>query len=171
MWIISGYALAFAIGLITGARLGDRCGRRRLFVIGSAGFAATSLAAALAVDPAMLIGCRLAQGAAAALLIPQGLGIIREVFPPAELGRAFAVFGPVIGLSAVLGPIVGGALVSLAAFGTGWRLIFLVNPPLAIAAAMGAARSMPESRAPRAPRRTAWAPCSARPRWACSSIR
>ena len=171
MWIISGYALAFAIGLITGARLGDRCGRRRLFVIGSAGFAVTSLAAALAVDPAMLIGCRLAQGAAAALLIPQGLGIIREVFAPAELGRAFAVFGPVIGLSAVLGPIIGGALVSLDAFGTGWRLIFGVNPPLAIAAAMGAARSMPESRAPRAPRRTAWAPCSARPRWACSSIR
>ena len=67
-WIISGYALAFAIGLITGARLGDRYGRRRLFVIGSAGFAAASLAAALAVNPAMLIGCRLAQGAAAALL-------------------------------------------------------------------------------------------------------
>lgn len=151
-WIIGGYALAFAIGLITGARLGDRYGRRRLFVIGSAGFAAASLAAALAVGPAMLIGCRLAQGAAAALLIPQGLGIIRDVFAPAELGRAFAVFGPVIGLSAVLGPIIGGALVSLDAFGTGWRLIFLVNPPLAVAAAIGAARIMPESRAPRAPR-------------------
>jgi EmrB/QacA subfamily drug resistance transporter len=151
-WIISGYALAFAMGLITGARLGDRYGRKRLFVIGSAGFAAASLAAALAVNPAMLIGCRLIQGAAAALLIPQGLGIIREVFAPAELGRAFAVFGPVIGLSAVLGPIIGGALVSLDAFGTGWRLIFLVNPPLAVAAAIGAARIMPESRAPRAPR-------------------
>ena len=99
-WIIGGYALAFAIGLITGARLGDRYGRKRMFVAGSAGFAV----AALAVSPAMLIGCRLAQGAAAALLIPQGLGIIRDVFPRAELGRAFAVFGPVIGLSAVLGP-------------------------------------------------------------------
>ena len=151
-WIISGYALAFAIGLITGARLGDRYGRKRLFITGSAGFAAASLAAALAVNPAMLIGCRLAQGAAAALLIPQGLGIIREVFARAELGRAFAVFGPVIGLSAVLGPIIGGALVSLNAFGTGWRLIFLVNPPLAVAVAIGAARIMPESRAPRAPR-------------------
>jgi EmrB/QacA subfamily drug resistance transporter len=151
-WIISGYALAFAIGLITGARLGDRYGRKRLFVIGCAGFAAASLAAALAVSPAMLTGCRLVQGGAAALLIPQGLGIIREVFAPAQLGRAFAVFGPVIGLSAVLGPIIGGALVSLDAFGTGWRLIFLVNPPLAVAAAIGAARIMPESRAPRAPR-------------------
>ena len=151
-WIISGYVLAFAIGLITGARLGDRYGRRRLFIAGSASFAAASLAAALAVSPAMLIGCRLAQGAAAALLIPQGLGIVRDVFPPAGLGRAFAVFGPVIGLSAVLGPIIGGALVSLDAFGTGWRLIFLVNLPLAVAAAIGAARIMPESRAPRAPR-------------------
>ena len=151
-WIIGGYALAFAIGLITGARLGDRYGRKRLFVAGSAGFAATSLAAALAVSPAMLIGCRLAQGAAAALLIPQGLGIIRDVFPRAELGRAFAVFGPVIGLSAVLGPIIGGTLVSLNAFGTGWRLIFVVNLPLAVATAIGAMRIMPESRAPRAPR-------------------
>jgi EmrB/QacA subfamily drug resistance transporter len=150
-WVIGGYALAFAVGLITGARLGDRYGRKRLFVAGSAGFAAASLAAALAVSPAMLIGCRLAQGIAAALLIPQGLGIIRDVFAPAEQGRAFAVFGPVIGLSAVLGPIVGGALVSLDAFGTGWRLIFLVNLPLAVAAAIGAARIMPESSAPRAP--------------------
>jgi EmrB/QacA subfamily drug resistance transporter len=151
-WVIGGYALAFAIGLITGARLGDRYGRKRLFVAGSVGFAAASLAAALAGSPAMLIGCRLAQGAAAALLIPQGLGIIRDVFAPAEQGRAFAVFGPVIGLSAVLGPIIGGALVSLDAFGTGWRLIFLVNLPLAVAAAIGATRIMPESRAPQAPR-------------------
>jgi EmrB/QacA subfamily drug resistance transporter len=151
-WIIGGYALAFAIGLITGARLGDRYGRRRLFVAGTVGFAAASLAAALAVGPAMLIGCRLAQGAAAALLIPQGLGIIRDVFAAGEQGRAFAVFGPVIGLSAVLGPIIGGALVSLDAFGTGWRLIFLVNLPLAVAAAIGAVQIMPESRAPRAPR-------------------
>ena len=151
-WIISGYSLAFAIGLITGARLGDRYGRKRLFVAGSAAFGAASLAAALAVSPAMLIGCRLAQGTAAAVLIPQGLGIIRDVFAPAEQGRAFAVFGPVIGLSAVLGPIIGGVLVSLNAFGTGWRLIFGVNLPLAIAAAIGAARIMPESRAPQARR-------------------
>ena len=109
-WIIGGYALAFAAGLIAGGRLGDIYGRRRLFIIGALGFVASSLACAFAVYSAMLIGCRLAQGAAAALLIPQGLGIIREVFPPSEHGKAFAVFGPVIGLSAVLGPILGGAL-------------------------------------------------------------
>jgi MFS family permease len=170
-WIISGYALAFAIGLITGARLGDRYGRKRLFVIGSAGFAAASLAASLAVNPAMLIGCRLLQGAAAALLIPQGLGIIREVFAPAELGRAFAVFGPVIGLSAVLGPIIGGALVSLNAFGTGWRSSSWStrrSPPPRPSAPPG---SCPNPARPAPHGRTGWAPCSARPRWACSSIR
>ena len=150
-WIIGGYALAFAIGLITGARLGDRYGRKRMFVLGALGFVAASLLSALAVDPAMLIGSRLAQGAAAALLIPQGLGIIREVFAPDQQGTAFGIFGPVIGLSAVLGPIIGGALVDLNAFGSGWRLIFFVNLPLGLFAAVGAARLMPESKAPGGP--------------------
>ena len=99
----------------------------------------------------MLIGFRLAQGAAAALLIPQGLGIIREVFSGDDQNKAFAVFGPVIGLSAVLGPILGGALVDLNAFGSGWRLVFFVNVPLGLIAAIGAARLMPESRAARRP--------------------
>ncbi len=149
-WIIGGYALSFAVGLITGARLGDRYGRKRMFVIGALGFVAASLLSAFSVSPAMLIGSRLAQGLAAALLIPQGLGIIREVFAPDEQGAAFGVFGPVIGLSAVLGPIIGGALVDLNAFGSGWRLIFFVNLPLGLVAAIGAARLMPESKAPEA---------------------
>ncbi|HEX3906450.1 MAG TPA: MFS transporter [Mycobacteriales bacterium] len=148
-WVIGGYALAFAVVLITGARLGDIYGRRRLFVLGSLGFVAASMACGFAVDPAMLIGCRLAQGAAAALLIPQGLGIIKEVFGADEQGKAFAVFGPVIGLSAMLGPIIGGALVDANAFGSGWRLIFFVNLPLGLLAAVGAARIIPESRAAR----------------------
>jgi EmrB/QacA subfamily drug resistance transporter len=151
-WIIGGYALAFAAGLIAGGRLGDIYGRKRLFIIGALGFVVSSLACAFAVDSAMLIGCRLAQGAAAALLIPQGLGIIQEVFAPAELGKAFTVFGPVIGLSAVLGPILGGALIAANAFGSGWRLIFFVNLPLGLIAVIGAARLMPESRAERRPR-------------------
>jgi MFS family permease len=100
----------------------------------------------------MLIACRLAQGGAAALLIPQGLGIIRDTFAPAEQGAAFAIFGPVIGLSAVLGPIIGGALVDANLFGSGWRLIFFVNLPLGLIAAIGAARLVPESRAAQTPR-------------------
>ncbi|HXD68184.1 MAG TPA: MFS transporter [Solirubrobacteraceae bacterium] len=151
-WVIGGYALAFAVGLITGGRLGDIYGRRRLFVIGALGFVAASVACAFSVSSEMLIGCRMAQGFAAAMLIPQGLGIVRDVFAPGEQASAFAVFGPVIGLSAVLGPIVGGALIAANALGSGWRLIFFVNLPLGVIAAVGAARVMPESRAPRPPR-------------------
>ena len=151
-WVIGGYALAFAAGLITGGRLGDIYGRRRLFVIGALGFVAASVAAAFSVSSEMLIGCRMAQGFAAALLIPQGLGVVRDTFAPGEQASAFAVFGPVIGLSAVLGPIIGGALIAANAFGSGWRLIFFVNLPLGLIAALGAARVMPESRAPRPPR-------------------
>lgn len=150
-WVIGGYALAFAAVLLAGGRLGDIYGRRRLFVIGAVAFVVASTACAFAVSPQMLIACRLAQGGAAALLIPQGLGIIRDVFAPAEQGSAFALFGPVIGLSAVLGPIIGGALIAANAFGSGWRLIFFVNLPLGLIAAVGAARLMPESHAPRRP--------------------
>jgi EmrB/QacA subfamily drug resistance transporter len=150
-WIIGGYALAFAAGLIAGGRLGDIFGRKRLFLIGSIGFVAASTACAFATTPALLIAFRLAQGAAAALLIPQGLGIVRGVFAPEELPKAFTVFGPVIGLSAVLGPILGGALVAADLLGSGWRLIFLVNLPLGLIAAIGATRLMPESRSPKPP--------------------
>jgi EmrB/QacA subfamily drug resistance transporter len=151
-WIIGGYALTFAIGLIAGARLGDIYGRRRLFVIGSLAFVAASAACGFAVNPAMLITCRLAQGLAAAVLIPQGLGILRSVFAPKDLGAAFAFFGPVIGLSAMLGPIIGGVLVDANAFGTAWRAIFFINLPLGLAAAIGAARIMPESNVADAPK-------------------
>jgi MFS family permease len=151
-WMIGGYALAFAIGLITGGRLGDIYGRKRLFVLGAIGFVIASVACAFAVSPEMLIACRLAQGGAAALLIPQGFGIIRDTFAPAEQQSAFAVFGPVIGLSAVLGPIIGGALVDANLLGSGWRLIFFVNLPLGLIAAVGAARLIPESKAIPTPR-------------------
>jgi len=151
-WVIGGYALTFAVAMITGGRLGDIYGRRRMFVIGALGFVIASVACGLAVSPGMLIGCRLAQGAAAAVLVPQGLGIVRSVFSERDLGSAFAVFGPVIGLSAVLGPIIGGALVSANAFGSGWRLIFFVNLPLGLAAAIGAVALMPESRVAKPPR-------------------
>jgi EmrB/QacA subfamily drug resistance transporter len=151
-WVIGGYALMFAVVLITGGRMGDIYGRRRLFVVGAAGFVIASAVCGLATSPAMLIVCRLLQGGAAALMVPQGLGIIRSAFSERDLSSAFAVFGPVIGLSAVLGPIIGGALVSADAFGTGWRLIFFVNLPLGLAAAVGAAWLMPESRVLRPPR-------------------
>src|SRR5580693_3431308 len=119
-WIIGGYPLAIAVGLITGGRLGDLFGRRRLFVIGAIGFTAASVLCGLAPSTGTLIAARLLQGAAGALMLPQGLGIIREVFPPAEIPKAFGVFGPVMGSAALLGPIVGGGLIGLDLFGSGW---------------------------------------------------
>src|SRR3954469_4420876 len=135
-WIAGGYALTFAIGLVTGGRLGDIYGRRRLFLAGVAGFTLTSALCGAAQSPEMLIATRLLQGLFAAIMIPQGFGILKQVFPANELGKAFGLFGPVIGLSAVLGPVIGGLLVD----GPGWRGIFLVNVPLGIAALIGARR-------------------------------
>src|SRR5262249_43607279 len=107
---------------------------------------ASSALCAAAWSPASLIAFRLLQGLCAAAMIPQGFGIVRDAFPREELGKAFGTFGPVIGGSAVLGPVVGGALVDADLFGTGWRLIFLVNVPLGMAALVGGARLLPESR-------------------------
>ncbi|TQS41016.1 MFS transporter [Cryptosporangium phraense] len=145
-WIAAGYTLAFAVGLITAARLGDLYGRKRLFVLGVLGFTLSSAACALAVSPGMLISFRMVQGVFAALLIPQGFGLVRAAFPPEQLGKAFALFGPVMGLSAVAGPIVGGALVDADLFGTGWRMIFLINLPLGIVALIGALTVLREDR-------------------------
>jgi EmrB/QacA subfamily drug resistance transporter len=151
-WIIGGYPLAIAVGLITGGRLGDLYGRRRLFLAGSAGFTAASVLCGLAPTTGVLIGARLLQGVFGALMLPQGLGLLREVFPREELAKAFGVFGPVMGSAALLGPIVAGGLIGLDLFGSGWRMVFLVNLPLGIAAFIGAARLVPESRDPHAAR-------------------
>src|SRR3954463_7696379 len=150
-WVAGGYALTFAIGLVTGGRLGDIFGRRRLFLIGLAGFTGASALCGGAGSPEVLIGLRLVQGAFAAIMIPQGFGILRQAFPPDEIQKAFGLFGPVIGLSAVLGPIVGGALPDGDLFGLGWRAIFLVNVPIGLIALAGGIKLLPESRASERP--------------------
>jgi EmrB/QacA subfamily drug resistance transporter len=146
-WWAAGYTLAFAVFMIVGGRLGDVFGRRRVFVIGIAGFTLASIACALAPSPDVLIATRVLQGGFGALLIPQGLGMIKTVFPPKEMGGAFAAFGPVMGLAAIAGPILAGWLVSADLLGTGWRMIFLINVPLGVAGLLGALRFMPESKA------------------------
>jgi len=148
-WIIGGYALAFSVGLVTGGRLGDIFGRRRMFLIGAAGFTLASMACGIASSPSMLIAFRLVQGGFGALMIPQGLGVIKEVFSAEELPKAFGIWGPVMGIAAVFGPIVGGALVSGDLFGVEWRSIFFVNLPLGALGVLGAYRVMPESRSRR----------------------
>ncbi len=144
-WLVAAYGLAFAVLLITGARLGDLLGRRRLFLAGIVGFTAASVLCAVAPSATALIALRAVQGGFGALLIPQGFGMIKEVFADHELAKAFAAFGPVMGLSAVAAPIIGGALIDADLFGTGWRAIFLVNLPLGVAGLIGALRVMPRT--------------------------
>lgn len=144
-WLGAAYTLAFAVLLIVGARLGDLVGRRRLFMIGIAGFTISSAICAAAPNVGVLIGARVTQGAFGALLIPQGFGMLKEVFDDGDLAKAFAFFGPVMGLSAIASPIIGGALTDGDLFGLGWRAIFLVNVPLGIAGFVGAMRVMPHT--------------------------
>src|SRR3954469_24942555 len=129
-WWAAGYTLAVGVLMSVGARLGDIFGRRRVFVVGIAGFTLASTACALAPSPDALIATRVLQGAFGALLIPQGVGVIRNVFPPKEMGGAFAAFGPVMGMAAIAGLILAGWLVTADLLGTGWRMIFLINVPL-----------------------------------------
>src|SRR3954447_3318895 len=145
-WWAAGYTLAFGVLMIVGARLGDIYGRRRVFIVGIAGFTLASTACALAPSPDALIATRVLQGGFGALLIPQGLGVIKNVFPPKEMTGAFAAFGPVMGMAAIAGPILAGWLVTADLLGTGWRMIFLVNVPLGVVGLLGALRFMPESR-------------------------
>ncbi len=144
-WLAASYTLAFAVLLITGARLGDMFGRRRLFLIGSAGFTLMSAACSVAPSMEVLIVFRVLQGAFGALMIPQGFGMIKEVFDEKEITKVFGAFGPVMGLSILAAPILAGALVEANLWGIGWRLVFLINVPIGIAALAGAFRVLPRT--------------------------
>ena len=133
-WVTASYTLAMAVGLLTGGRLGDLYGRRRMLLIGMSGFVAASAACATAGSAAELIAARTAQGLLGSIMLPQVFGLIRDLFEEHEMGKAFTVYGPVMGLSAMLGPIASGGLISLNVFGSSWRMIFLVNVPVGLAA-------------------------------------
>ena len=133
-WVLAAYTVTFAIGLVTSGRLGDLLGRRRLFLAGMAGFTLASLACGLAPSATFLIIARAVQGLAGSVMIPQGLALIRVVFPAEQLRRALIPFGPIMGLATVAGPILAGWLLALNLFGTQWRAIFLINVPIGIAA-------------------------------------
>ncbi|MBE8476939.1 MFS transporter [Streptomyces justiciae] len=142
-WLGAAYALALGVLLVPGGRLGDKYGRRRMFLIGLAGFVAASLACGLAPTPATLVAARLIQGAFGALVIPQGFGILGATWPRDQIGKAFALFGPAMGLSAVGGPVLAGFLVDADLAGLGWRPMFLINLLLGGAALLAAARLLP----------------------------
>ncbi|TWJ12048.1 EmrB/QacA subfamily drug resistance transporter [Stackebrandtia albiflava] len=145
-WTIAAYVLALGAGLVTGGRLGDRYGRKRLFMTGLAGFMVTSALCALAADPGMLIGMRAAQGITAGVMVPQVFGIIRASFAPGERARAFGAYGAVQGLASVAGPLLGGLLVDADLFGLGWRTVFWINVPVSLLALVIGAKVLPESR-------------------------
>ncbi|MFE9955168.1 MFS transporter [Micromonospora sp. NPDC005299] len=146
-WVVAGYVLAVAAGLITGGRLGDRYGRRRIFGLGLALFTAASVLCGLAPTAGILLGARVLQGLAAALLMPQVLAIVRTSVAPAEQPKAFARYGLTMGLGAVFGQLIGGLLIQADLFGLDWRLCFLINLPIGVAA-LALLRRVPESRHP-----------------------
>jgi EmrB/QacA subfamily drug resistance transporter len=145
-WVIAGYSLTSAIFVITAGRLGDRLGRRRMFSLGLALFTLASAACGVAGTATELVIARLVQGIAAALLMPNVLSIIGVLYTGTERVRALSVYGSVMGLAAVGGQLIGGALIAANPAGLGWRSCFLINLPVGIAALLLAPRLVPESR-------------------------
>jgi EmrB/QacA subfamily drug resistance transporter len=141
--VVGGYTIAYAVLLVTGARLGDLAGHRRLFLIGLGLFTAASLACGLAPTTGTLIAFRLAQGAGAALMVPQVLSLIQRSFDGTDRARALSIYATVIAGAAVAGQIAGGILVDLDVAGTGWRPVFLVNVPIGVLLLVAGARWLP----------------------------
>jgi EmrB/QacA subfamily drug resistance transporter len=150
--VIAAYGLAYAVCLITGGRLGDLYGRKRLFLAGVAGFTLASALCGLAPGPPALVAARALQGAAGAVLFPQVLAIVQVTFPAHQRGRAFAAFGLAQGAASFSGIVLGGLLVRADLFGLGWRPIFLVNLPVGVLALAAGWALVPESRSPTARR-------------------
>ncbi len=142
-WLGTAYMLAMGVLLVVGGRLGDKFGQRRLFLIGIGGFTLASAVAGLSPDPTLLIAARVAQGAFGALLIPQGMAIMMKAFDRDMLAKAFGLFGPVLGVSSVGGPVLAGFIISADLFGLSWRPIFLANLVLGGIGLVMAAKLLP----------------------------
>src|SRR5436190_320262 len=127
-WTVNAYVLAYAVLLLTGSALGDRFGRRRMFMAGIALFTASSAAAALAPTIGLLVAARAVQGVGAAIATPLTLTLLADAFPPAQRGLALGVWSGISGIAVALGPLVGGAVVQLSS----WHWIFWINVPIGI---------------------------------------
>ena len=145
-WVVSGYALAFGLTLVAGGRLGDAYGRRRLMLIGLAGFTLASAAVGFAPNAALVVVARLAQGAFAGLLTPQNSGLIQQLFRGRERARAFGLFGFTVSAASATGPVLGGLIIALAGEEDGWRWLFWVNVPIGAVAAVAVLRMVPRRR-------------------------
>jgi EmrB/QacA subfamily drug resistance transporter len=146
-FVISAYAATYAVFLITGGRLGDLFGRRRMFILGVAGFTLASILCGTAWSPSLLIAGRILQGLAATIMAPQVLASIRVLFSSAEQGRTLALYGATFGLANIGGQLLGGVLVSTQPYGFTWQAIFLINIPIGTAALVGGLLLLPDSRA------------------------
>ncbi|MGW5585953.1 MFS transporter [Streptomyces sp. NPDC003857] len=144
--VVAGYGLSYAVLLVLGGRLGDLFGRREFFLGGMAAFGVTSLACGLAPDAWTLVAARVAQGAAAAAMLPQVLATIQAATSGPRRAKAMGLYGATAGLSMVAGQILGGVLVAADIAGTGWRSVFLVNVPVVVVGLFLAARTVPETR-------------------------
>lgn len=149
-FVISAYAATYAVFLITGGRLGDVFGRRRMFLLGVAGFTVASILCGIAWSPGILIAGRILQGLTATVMAPQVLASIRVLFPSAEQGLALGLYGATFGLANICGQLLGGALVYTRPFGLAWQAIFLVNVPIGVIAFVGGVIFLRDSRAPQA---------------------
>ena len=147
-WVVNGYTLSFAALLVTGGRLGDIFGRRRIFMIGVVVFAVSSATAGLAQDPNMLVVSRIAEGIGGALMMPATLSIITDAFPAEERGKAIGTWAGISGLALSFGPLAGGFLTE----DVSWRAIFYINLPIAVLALAGALLAVRESRDEKAER-------------------
>jgi MFS family permease len=150
--VVAGYSLAYGVLLVTGGRLGDMFGRKRVYLIGMAAFTLASILCGLAPNATMLVAARVLQGATASLVLPQVLASIRVGYDGAERRRAFGLMGLVMGAASALGQLAGGVLISGDVFGLGWRMVFLVNLPIGILAVLAGMRFLDESRAPQGAR-------------------
>jgi EmrB/QacA subfamily drug resistance transporter len=145
-WTMNAYNLSFAVLLLTGAALGDRFGRRRMFIAGLALFVLASVACALAADAGSLIAARAVQGAGAAMIMPLAMALLSAAFPPDERGKALGIFSSITGLALIVGPVAGGAI----AEGLSWQWIFWLNLPIGLVIIPLAQRRIPESYGPAA---------------------
>ena len=150
--VIALYGLVYAVFVVTGGRLGDTHGRKRMFFIGLSGFIGASLLCGLAPSPWFLLGARVVQGAAGALAFPQVLALVQVNFPEHERPKALAYFGLAVGLASMLGQLLGGLFIGLDLFGLGWRTLFLINLPIGGAALWIASRTLHEARSHHPPK-------------------
>lgn len=147
-WLIAGYALSFAVLLITGGRMGDVFGYKKLFLIGVGGFTLASLLSGCAWNSEVLIIARLLQGAMAALMVPQVMSLMQVMFKPSERGSIMGIFGALAGVAASLGPVIGGILIHFNIAGLDWRPIFLINIPVGLFALFMGWRYLPNGKSP-----------------------